>query len=316
MPFLQPAITRIASGSTTGGVVGTDLYVVDTNSDPSGGATFTAPVRVNMADGYAAIAEDPGLNTGIQVYRDQVLGGNARSYMNVVCVSGGTNLSYGGIAHENDGTPAGLFTQFYGTDASFNVVGAVTVSKAPNGNAGGIFMVGGALQEYYIQADDSAITMGNCNTLTPNVRVTGQSGTGQVYDTLYNNPNLPTYQSPLGSGTQVNVTPAGGAYTPVVPAFAVGALDYYRVSVAGSITAAIGGAGLMAMIIKFNNTADAIYLQSSAATTDGVAFATTIEFRVPAGNTEMTIGLLGYNGFGLTDTVTGGWGSLSIVQLT
>jgi hypothetical protein len=316
MPFLQPSLTRIASGAIQAGtttVEGTDLYLV-AGGGGGGGSTVTAPFRVNMADGYAIIAEDPGLNTGIQVYRDQVLGGNARSYMNAVCVDvSEDNLSYGGFAHENDGTNLGLFTQFYGTDASLNLIGSLTFVKSL-GTTGGALLQGGQVTPYQLTLTDSSITLGEATSVAPNVRILGSTGSGQVFDNIYNNPNLPTYSSVLGAGAQTQNTPAGGAYTQIVAPFAVDAQQYYRVSLAGFLSSSSNN-GLMALIIKFNTTADQVILQSLPSTTSTISSCSTIEFRVPTGNTTMTIGVQGYNGFGGSDVATGGWTSLSIVQL-
>jgi hypothetical protein len=316
MPFLQPAITRIASGTIQAGttsVAGTDLYQV---SGGGGGGTVSAPFTVSMTDGRMTVAEDQFSNCGLGVSRTFAASPDTnRSYVNVECRDASSNLlSYGGIAHQNNGTNAGLFTQFVGLDASLNTIGAVIVSKAPNGGAGGVYMVGGLNQQYYVQADDSAITMGNGSSATPNVRVTGSSGTGQVFDNLYNNPNMPTYSSVLGAGAQTANTPAGGAYTPIAPAFAVDAEQYYRVSVAGSLSSSSNN-GQVGLIIKFNTTADQIILQSILANTATQANCSTIEFRVPTGNTQMTIGVEGYGGFGGSDVATGAWTSLSIVQI-
>ena len=116
MPFLQPALTRIASGVTATGVVGTDLYLTDANPDPSG----------NTINGNLTVTGSATFNSALP-FNVEIEGGNitvgGTGYVEAAFVNGTTQLQCG------DGTSTTIIEGELPT-------GGFSVAQDPNTNNG------------------------------------------------------------------------------------------------------------------------------------------------------------------------------------
>jgi hypothetical protein len=344
MPFLQPAITRIASGTTTGGVVGTDLYLTDANPDSSGsiingnlvvngtistGQDITGNnlnAAVNVVAGNEVQAENvittglfSGDGTQNQIYvgtfprggvlfNEDQFGNTGLNVSRNYEVSPATARSYINCECVSGGTLygyTGIAFQNNGTDVgTFGQLEAINTDSSIIGT---------------IQINkQNGITLGNSTSATPTVSVVGSSGLGRVYDAVYNNPSTPFYSINLGATPQSATTPAGGGASGTAilsPAITVVPGKRYRVSMYGTIVCASDGTGRADVYLQGNGSADTIVFSQTPESTLAYPTQGTIEFVVPANNTTMNLYVIGLSFSVGGNTATATIKSLSVVQL-